>query len=213
VSTAADEPGATEAPEWTEAVNLSGTAAASDKVMVVWTEQGTCRILTRSLDDSDGFSQWSDTLDLSQTPDTTCDWAAVSIAESTIVTFQKKLTGTDWDIIADINGNRQMNLTSGTQPGTYGHPVFELHDDTLPIIHLLWNRDLSAATSEAAYQRYQLGLENGGYGGGQSTTRIDPSIKPELAAPYPNPFSNQTTIRYATNRECSISLKVHDLGG
>jgi hypothetical protein len=63
-------------------------------VIAVWTEQDTGRILKRSLDDSDGFSEWSDTVNVSATQ-TCCDWAAVSIAESTIVTFQKKLTGTD----------------------------------------------------------------------------------------------------------------------
>ena len=71
----------------------------------------------------------------------------------------------------------------------YPHCVFHLHDGS-PVISAVWTEELSPNYAEVGYKRWQLGLDGGG--GAQSASVFDPSIKPTLFAPAPNPFAGTT---------------------
>ena len=217
-------PGSTSPITWSNGYNLSGTpnaqsrhpcvASARDTVAVAWAEGSTPVVNVKRQTAGAAFNSWGSAANVSAAPDTASDYPTLSLGDSTIIAFQKKIDTLHCNVWASVNfhteTDRKLNLTATSEPGKYGHVVFELHADT-GFIHTVWTEELTANYHEMAYRRYDLTQEEGG--GQQSAEIFDPSITPDLFAPKPNPFRNSTAIQYAVNTSGLTSVKVFDLSG
>jgi hypothetical protein len=225
-STAAVKPGSMTKVTWSAAYNLSNTASNSvhpaveadnDTVIVAWAEGSTPRILVVRQSAGSAFNSWGDTVNVSQSLDTACDWPTIARYDSTIIAYEKLVDTLHVNIWATVNfptgtTDQGINLTEGSgEPCEYGHVAFGIYHDSFPVIHCLSTGILGPNHDEAAYYRYDL-TQTGG-GGQQSYSIFDPRITPELLTPQPNPFSHSTSIHYAINTEGFTSVRVFDLTG
>jgi hypothetical protein len=159
------------------------------------------------------YNFWNDTVNVSGCPDTCCDYASIALShgDSTIVEYQKKLSSTNYDIIARVNFHSNLNISNSSTSSTYPHCIIHLHQDSIPVISSVWTEALSTNYAGVGYKRWQLGQSGGG--GIQSTSIFDPSIRPALLAPAPNPFAGTTVIKYQTNIQGRTSVVIHDVTG
>jgi hypothetical protein len=216
-----DQPQYTSKCSWYSGYNLSNTAANSrhaklaasaDTVLVAWVEGDSGVIYVKGQGPGSDYDAWDSPVNVSACPDTVCDQPSVTIAESTIVTYHKKLSATNYDIIARVNFNSNLNISNtATKVSKYPHCVFHFHNDSFPVISTVWTEELSTNYAEVGYKRWQLGEANGG--GIQNAGFIDPNIRPCLFAPSPNPFNGQTSIRYATNIKGMTRVSIMDITG
>jgi hypothetical protein len=217
-----DQPEFTMKRTWSSSYNLSNTllswsrhpiiAADSDSVVVAWVEGDSGRILTKGQTPGSSFNIWGDSVNVSGCHDTCCDFPSIGLAhaESTVVEFQKKLSSTNYDIIARVNFHSNLNISNSASPSKYPHCIIHLHNDST-VISTVWTEELSTNYAEVGYKRWQLGVEGGG--GTQSSSVFDPGIRPMLYAPAPNPFAGTTTIKYQTNIQGRTSVVIHDVTG
>ena len=219
-STGTDEPNQTSKVAWSDTFSLSGgsstarhpvVAAGSDSVRTAWAEGSTPAIKARNQAAGSSYNQWGSAFTVSSSPDTICDYPTISQGDSTIIAWHKYLTEQNPEIIACVNFGTKLNISSSSQASKYGHVVFEMHQGT-PVIHTVWTEDLSTNYSEVGYKRWQLGVQGGG-GGGQSATRLDPTIQPRLYPAQPNPFNHRTTIRYQVNMAGLTRVNIYDATG
>jgi hypothetical protein len=215
-----DQPQFTTKRTWSSSYNLSNTAARSrhpviaggDTVLVAWVEGDSGAIYVKGQGPGSDYDTWDSPVNVSACPDTVCDQPSVAIAESTIVTYHKKLSATNYDIIARVNFNSNLNLSNtAAKASKYPHCVFHFHNDSFPVVSTVWTEELSTNYAEVGYKRWQLGEANGG--GIQNAGFIDPNIRPCLFAPAPNPFTGQTSIRYATNIKGMTRVSIMDITG
>jgi hypothetical protein len=204
---------------WNPAYNLSNTqsssrhpliAANSDTILVAWVEGDSGRILVKGQTATSAYNSWGDTVNVSHCPDSCTDNPGIALGDSNVVTYQKKLSSTNYDIIARVNFHSNLNLSNSTTISKYPHCLFHFHDGS-PVISTVWTEELSANYAEVAYKRWQLGEEDGG--GIQDYSIFDPNIRPTLFAPAPNPFNGLTNIRYATNIRGMTRVSVMDITG
>jgi hypothetical protein len=215
-----DQPQFTIKCTWSSSYNLSNTpiflsrhpqiAADTDTVMVAWVEGDSGRILTKGQAPAWANNTWGDSVNVSRCPDTVSDYPSIALGDSIIVTYQKKLSSTNYDVIARVNFHSNLNLSNSTTSSKYPHCLFHLHDGS-PVISTVWTEELSANYAEVAYKRWQLGEEDGG--GIQDYSIFDPNIHPALFAPAPNPFNGMTNIRYQTNIRGMTRVSVMDITG
>ncbi len=216
-----DQPQFTMKRTWSSNYDLSNTAtwsrhpqiaADADTVMVAWVEGDSGRILTKTQTPGSAYSFWNDTVNVSCCHDTSCDYPSIALshADSTIVEYQKRLSSTNYDIMARVNFHSSLNISNSASPSKYPHCIIHLHDGS-PVISTVWTEELSTNYAEVGYKRWQLGQEGGG--NTQSASVFDPSIRPCLFAPAPNPFAGTTTIRYQTNIRGQTSVVIHDVTG
>jgi hypothetical protein len=186
---------------WSSNFDLSNTttwsrhsqiAADGDTVLVAWVEGDSGRILTKGQAPGSAYNSWDDTVNVSLCPDTVADYPSIALGDSNIVEFQKKLSSTNYDIIARVNFAHNLNISNTSTASTYPHCLFHMHDGTTPVISTVWTEALSTNYAEVGYRRWELG-ETGG-GGTQSASIFDPSIRPALFAPSPNPFNHTTRL-------------------
>jgi hypothetical protein len=132
-----------------------------------------------------------------------------------VIAYHKAVDSTRSDIWVNLNfktdASHNLNVSSSDEPSKYAHVVFELHNDTIPVLHTIWTEALTAGYHEVSYRRWDLTQEGGG--NEMSADIFDPNITPDLLAPRPNPFYNTTSIRYAVNTAGPTSVKVFDLTG
>jgi hypothetical protein len=218
-TTSQDQPQYTTKCAWSSDYNLSNSAANSrhpqiaanaDTVLVAWVEGDSGTIYVKGQGPGSSYDAWDAAVNVSACLDTVCDYPSIALGDSIIVTYQKKLSSTNYDVIARVNFHSNLNLSNSTTSSTYPHCVFHLHNDSA-VISTVWTEELSANYAEVGYKRWQLGKEGGG--GTQSTSIFDPSIRPMLFAPAPNPFARTTTIRYQTNIAGRTSVAIHDVTG
>ncbi len=215
-----DQPEFTTKRTWSSGYNLSNTliswsrhpivAADSDSVVVSWVEGDSGRVLVKGQTPGFPYNIWGDSVNVSKCKDTVCDYPSIALGDSIIVTYQKKLSSTNYDVIARVNFHSNLNITNSSTNSKYPHCLFHLHDGS-PVISTVWTEELSTNYAEVGYKRWQLGVEGGG--GSQSASVFDPSIRPCLFAPSPNPFAGTTTIRYQTNIQGRTSVVIHDVTG
>jgi hypothetical protein len=203
---------------WSSNFNLTNTAAkskhpqiaADDTVLVAWVEGDSGAILTKGQAPGSAYNAWDASGSVSACTDTCCDNPSIALGDSIIVTYQKKLSNTNLDVIARVNFHSNLNLSNSTTTSKYPHCLFHFHDGD-PVISTVWTEELSANYAEVAYKRWQLGEEDGG--GIQDYSIFDPNIRPALFAPAPNPFNGLTNIRYATNIRGMTRVSVMDITG
>jgi hypothetical protein len=203
---------------WSGNCNLSNTAgksrhaqiAADDTVLVAWVEGDSGRILVKGQAPGSSYNTWNDTVNVSACGDTVCDSPTIALGDSIIVTYQKKLSSANYDVIARVNFHSNLNLSNSATTSKYPHCLFHFHDGS-PVISTVWTEELSTNYAEVAYKRWQLGEEDGG--GIQDYSIFDPNIRPALFAPAPNPFNGLTNIRYATNIKGMTRVSVMDITG
>jgi hypothetical protein len=215
-----DQPQFTTKRLWSNSYNLSNSlpflsrhpyiAADTDSVMVAWVMGDSGRVLVKGQAPGSNYSFWGDTVNVSKCQDTVADYPSIALGDSIIVTYQKKLSSTNYDVIARVNFHSNLNITNSSTNSKYPHCLFHLHDGS-PVISTVWTEELSTNYAEVGYKRWQLGEEGGG--GTQSASVFDPSIRPMLYAPSPNPFAGTTTIRYQTNIQGRTSVVIHDVTG
>jgi hypothetical protein len=215
-----DHPEFTTKRTWNPAYNLSNTqtnsrhpliAANGDTILVVWVESDSGRILVKGQNPTADYNSWGDTVNVSQCPNIVTDYPGIALGDSNIVTYQKKLSSTNYDIIARVNFHSDLNLSNSSTKSTYDHSLFYLAGGTTPVITSVWTEELSPSYAEVAFQRWELGQSGGG--GEQSATVFDPGIRPMLYAPAPNPFNGLTNIRYQTNIRGMTRVSVMDITG
>jgi hypothetical protein len=204
---------------WSSDYNLSNNpmnprhpqiAANADTVLVAWVQGDSGAIVTQGQAPGANYDAWDNPVYLTGCPDTVCDQPSIALGDSNIVTYEKKLSVANYDVIARVNFHASINLSNSTTNSKYPHCVFHLHDGS-PVISAVWTEELSPNYAEVGYIRWQLGLDGGG--GAQSSSVFDPSIRPTLFAPAPNPFAGTTVIRYATNIQGLTSVAIHDVTG
>jgi hypothetical protein len=213
-----DQPQFTTKRTWSNGYNLSNSAASSrhaqiaadDTVLVTWVEGDSGAIYVKGQGLQSNYDAWGSPVNVSACPDTVCDGPSIALGDSNIVTWQKKLSSTNYDIMARVNFHTTINLSNTASKSTYPHSLFHMHDGS-PIISTVWTEELSTNYAEVGYKRWQLGEEGGG--NTQSASVFDPSIRPMLYAPSPNPFAGTTTVRYATNTAGRTSVVIHDVTG
>jgi hypothetical protein len=204
---------------WSSNFNLSNTAARSkhpvvaadaDTVLVAWVEGDSGAVLTKGQGPGSAYNAWDASVCVSACTDSVTDNPSIGLGDSIVVTYQKKLSSTNYDIIARVNFHSNLNLSNSTTTSKYPHCVFHFHDGD-PVITTVWTEELSANYAEVAYKRWQLGEEDGG--GIQDFSIFDPNIHPALFAPAPNPFNGLTNIRYQTNIKGLTRITVMDITG
>ena len=215
-----DHPEYTTQRTWSTAYNLSNTqsnsrhpliAANSDTILVAWVEADSGRILVKGQTPTSAYNSWGDTVNVSLCPDSCTDYPGIALGDSNIVTYQKKLSSSNYDIIARVNFHSNLNLSNSSTKSTYDHSLFYLAGGTTPVIASVWTEELSANYAEVAFQRWELGQSGGG--GGQSASVFDPGIRPMLHAPAPNPFNGLTTVKYQTNIRGPTKVSILDITG
>ena len=117
----------------------------------------------------------------------------------------------NYDIIARVNFNSNINLSASSQASTYPHCIFHWHDDSLPVISSVWTEELGTNEAGVGYKRWQLGEADGG--GIQDYSIFDPNIHPALFAPAPNPFNGLARIHFQTNIRGITKVSVMDITG
>ena len=220
-TSSADQPQFTTKRTWSSGYNLSNTlffwsrhpqiVADTDTVMVAWVEGDSGRVLVKGQAPGSTYSFWGDSVNVSKCQDTVCDYPSIALGDSIIVTYQKKLSSTNYDVIARVNFHSNLNLSNTTKTSKYPHCVFHFHNDSFPVISTVWTEELSTNYAEVGYKRWQLGEADGG--GIQNAGLFDPSIHPALFAPTPNPFTGLTNIRYQTNIKGLTRVTVMDISG
>jgi len=213
-----DQPQFTTKRFWSSSYNLSNTAsnsrhpivASDDTILAAWVEGDSGRILTRGQAPGSDYNSWGDTVNVSKCPDSVCDYPNIASGDSNIVTWQKKLSSTNYDIMARVNFHTTINLSNTTSKSTYPHCLFHFHDGA-PVVSAVWTEEYGPNYAGVGYKRWQLGEEGGG--GTQSTSIFDPGIKPQLFTPSPNPFSHNTSIRFQTNVKGLTRVSVMDITG
>ena len=205
---------------WSSDFNLSATAAKSkhpliaadaDTVLVAWVEGDSGAIVTKGQGPGSAYDSWGGVASVSACPDTVCDNPTIALGDSIIVAYHKKLSATNYDVIARVNFHSNLNLSNSTTTSKYPHCAFHFHNDSFPVISTVWTEELSTNYAEVAYKRWQLGEEGGG--GIQNAGFFDPNIHPALFAPMPNPFNGLTNIRYQTNIKGLTRVTVMDITG
>ncbi len=215
-----DQPQYTTKRKWSPNYNvMTGTiyrhptlAASAETVLVAFVAGDSGRILTRGQAPGSNYNVWGDTVNVSQCPDTSTDWPSIALGESLIVAYNKKLSATNYDILARVNFHGSINLSN--TPGAsskYPHVAFHLHNDSFPVITAIWTEELGPTTAEVGYKRWQLGLEGGG--GIQDYSIFNPNIKPALYPPAPNPFNHSSSIRFSTNIRGLTRVQIMDITG
>jgi hypothetical protein len=216
-----DQPQFTTKRFWSGNYNLSNSlpflsrhpyvAADTDSVVVAWIAGDSGRVLVKGQAPGANYNSWGDTVNVSKCPDTVCDYPCIALshADSSIVEYQKKLSSTNYDVIARVNFHSNLNTSNSSTNSKYPHCI--IHFDSVPVISTVWTEALSTNYAEVGYKRWQLGVQGGG--GTQSASVFDPGIRPCLFAPSPNPFARTTTIRYQTNIEGRSSVAIHDVTG
>jgi hypothetical protein len=187
-------------------------AASAETVLVAFAAGDSGRILTRGQAPGSNYNVWDDTVNVSQCKDTFTDWPSIALGESVIVAYNKKLSVTNYDILARVNFHGSINLSN--TPGVnsrYPHIAFHLHNDTFPVVTAIWTEEQGPTTAEVGYKRWQLGLDGGG--GIQDYSIFNPNIKPALYAPAPNPFNHSSSIRFSTNIRGLTRVQVMDITG
>ena len=186
-------------------------AANADTVLASWVEGDSGVITVKGQGPGSNYNAWGSAVNVSACPDTVCDEPTIALGDSVIVTYQKKLSSTNYDIIARVNFNSNLNLSNTANTSKYPHCVFHFHNDSFPVISTVWTEMLSTNYAEVGYKRWQLGEADGG--GIQNAGFIDPNIHPALFAPSPNPFNSMTNIRFATNIKGLTRVTVMDIAG
>jgi Tol biopolymer transport system component len=187
-------------------------AASAETVLVAFVAGDSGRILTRGQAPGSSYNVWDDTVNVSQCKDTFTDWPSIALGESIIVSYQKRLSSTNYDVMARVNFHGSINLSN--TPGAnskYPHVAFHLHNDSFPVITAIWTEEQGPTTAEVGYKRWQLGLEGGG--GIQDYSIFNPNIRPALYAPAPNPFSHSSSIRFSTNIRGLTRVSIMDITG
>ena len=219
-TTNSEHPEFTTKRTWSPSYNLSNTplkskhpliAADADTVLVAWVEGDSGAIVTKGQGPGSGYTVWGGLVSVSACPDTVCDNPTIALGDSIIVAYHKKLSATNYDVIARVNFNSNLNLSNSTTTSKYPHCAFHFHNDSFPVISTVWTEELSTNYAEVAYKRWQLGEEDGG--GIQNAGFFDPNIHPCLFAPSPNPFNGLTSIRYSTNIKGLTRVTVMDITG
>jgi hypothetical protein len=178
---------------------------------LAWVESDSGRILVKGQTPTAAYDSWGDTVNVSQCPNIVTDYPGIALGDSNIVTYQKKLSSTNYDIIARVNFHSDLNLSNSSTKSSYDHSLFYLAGGTTPVITSVWTEELSPSYAEVAFQRWELGQSGGG--GEQSASVFDPGIRPMLYAPAPNPFNGLTTIKFAVNTKGITKVSILDITG
>jgi len=193
----------------------SVVAASAETVLVAFVVGDSGRIMTRGQAPGSNYNVWDDTVNISQCPDTVADWpsiAPLTPGESTVVSYQKRLSSTNYDVMARVNFHGSINLSNTAGANSkYPHVAFHLHNDSFPVVTAIWTEEQSTTTAEVGYKRWQLGLDGGG--GIQDFSIFDPNIHPALFAPAPNPFNGLARIHFQTNIRGMTKVSVMDITG
>ncbi len=215
-----DRPQCTTKRQWSSSYNvMTGKtyrhptlAASAETVLVAFVAGDSGRILSRGQAPGSLYNVWDDTVNVSQCKDTFTDWPSIALGESAIVSYQKRLSSTNYDVMARVNFHGSINLSN--TPGAnskYPHVAFHLHNDSFPVITAIWTEEQGPSTAEVGYKRWQLGLEGGG--GIQDYSIFNPNIKPALYPPAPNPFNHSSSIRFSTNIRGLTRVSIMDITG
>ena len=180
-------------------------------MLVAWVEGDSGVITVKGRAPVSNYDAWGSAVNVSGCPDTCCDNPSIALGDSIIVTYHKKLSATNYDIIARVNFHSSLNISNTANTSKYPHCVFHVHNDSFPVISTVWTEELSTNYAEVGYKRWQLGEEGGG--GTQNAGLFDPNIHPALFAPAPNPFNGMTNIRYQTNIRGLTRVTVMDITG
>jgi len=218
-----DGRGSTIAGNWTSAVNLSNTQAASahpfiaadrSQVVVAWAEGSIAEVYSRKRSTSSAYNNWESAVNLSNTANTASDWPTIAMGDTVVLAWSEYRTGSDYDIMACIDFGDTINIADNATESGYPHVLFQNKasgDTAIPYLLVVWSEAPAANVYEVEFNKLNLKQAQGG--GQQSAAKAPLPTKPSLSACRPNPFQSRTTINYQLPNGGNVRLEVYDVTG